>query len=393
MQDRIRVLVLGTGQMGIGIARLLLQKPSLELVGAVARRTERDGMDLGRAIGLNRDLGIAIRTDLAAALAETRLQVAINLSAREFQDTRFLERVDEVLSRSGLDRDLGMAIRTDLRAVLAETRPHLAIQATCSRLAEAQYEVFTLVRQGVHVISIAEEMAYPACLDPDLASELRRLAQDRRVAVLGTGINPGFVLDLLIIALTGVCARVHSIHARRVNDLSPYGPSVLAAQGVGLSPEAFRQGLANGNVVGHIGFPQSIHMIAAALGWEIECIEEAREPIIARTTRETPSIHVEPGQVAGCLHKARAYCRGRPVIELSHPQQVHPELEDVQTGDFIEIRGTPDVRLAGSPEIPGGQATVALAVNAIPRLLAAPPGLYSMAELPVPAALPERDHG
>ena len=72
---------------------------------------------------------------------------------------------------------------------------------------------------------------------------------------------------------------------------------------------------------------------------------------------------------------------------------MHPELEDVQTGDFIEIRGTPDVRLAGSPEIPGGEGTVALAVNAIPRVLAAPPGLYSMAELPLPAALPESDHG
>jgi len=339
MQDRVRVLVLGTGQMGAGIARLVLQKPNLELVAAVARRPERKGLDLGRAIGL--------------------------------------------------DRDLGIPIRTDLRAALAETRPRVAIQATCSRLAEARHEILTLVRQGVHAISIAEEMAYPACLDPDLANELRQLARDRRVAVLGTGINPGFVLDLLIIALTGVCSRVRSIHARRANDLSPYGPSVLSAQGIGLSLEGFRQGLADGRVVGHIGFPQSIHMIAAALGWEIEWIEENREPIISAVPRETPFVRVEPGQVAGCLHQARAYRRGQPVIELIHPQQVRPELEQVQTGDYIEIRGTPDLCLSGSPEIPGGQGTIGLAVNAIPRVLAAAPGLYSMAELPVPAALPE----
>ena len=342
MQDRIRVLVLGTGQMGAGIARLVLQKPSLALVGAVARRPEREGLDLGRAIGLDRALGIPVRTNLAAALAETR--------------------------------------------------PQVAIQATCSRLSEAQYEIVTLVRAGVHVISIAEEMAYPACLDPDLAAELQRLAKDHRVAVLGTGINPGFVLDLLVIALTGVCAEVRSIHARRVNDLSPYGPSVLTAQGVGLSPEAFRRGLADGTVVGHIGFPQSIHMIATALGWSVEWIEEDREPIIAGVPRETPFVRVEPGQVAGCQHQARAYCRGGPVIELIHPQQVRPELERVQTGDYIDIRGIPDVRLSGSPEIPGGQGTIGLAVNAIPRVLAAAPGLYSMPELPVPAALPEIGH-
>jgi 4-hydroxy-tetrahydrodipicolinate reductase len=162
---------------------------------------------------------------------------------------------------------------------------------------------------------------------------------------------------------------------------------------VGLSPEAFSQGLEDGRVVGHIGFPQSIHMIAAALGWEIEYVEEHREPIVARVARETPFVRVEPGQVAGCLHQARAYRRGQPVIELIHPQQVRPELEQVQTGDYIEIRGTPDVRLSGSPEIPGGQGTIGLAVNAIPRVLAAAPGLYSMAELPVPAALAESGHG
>jgi 4-hydroxy-tetrahydrodipicolinate reductase len=243
------------------------------------------------------------------------------------------------------------------------------------------------VRARVPVVSIAEEMVWPRAAAPALAARLDALARARGVAVLGTGVNPGFVLDLLVAALSGACARVDAIHARRVNDLSPYGPTVLSAQGVGLAPEAFRAGVAEGRVVGHVGFPQSIALLAAALGWEIERIEETREPIVSAVRRETPFAVVEAGQAAGCLHTAVAWRAGKPAITLVHPQQVRPELEGVETGDAIEIAGDPPIRLAGSPEIPGGAATIALAVNAIPRVLAAPPGLHTPLDLPVPTAL------
>jgi 4-hydroxy-tetrahydrodipicolinate reductase len=337
MRDDIRVLVLGTGQMGAGIARLLLAKPGFALVGAFGRRAERAGMDVGAAIGLGRDLGIAVGVELAA--------------------------------------------------LIERAQPDIAIQATCSRLADAMGEITMLVRHGVHVISIAEEMAYPACSSPAFAEELHWLAVSKGVAVLGTGVNPGFVLDLLVVTLSAVCADIESVTATRSNDLSPYGPSVLASQGVGLSPQAFAQGVRDGTVVGHLGFPESMHLIAAALGWDIERIEQTREPVVSRVRRETPLATVQPGQVAGCHHRAVAYCAGRAVITLDHPQQVHPQLEGVATGDRIEIRGSPNVCLSGSPEIPGGEATVALAVNMVPRVMNAPPGLHTMLDLPVPAAL------
>ena len=340
MGDRVRVLVLGTGEMGRGIARLVLEKPGLELVGACARRPSRAGLDLGPVIGLQRELGIAIGNDL--------------------------------------------------EALVAATRPTVAIQATCSRLADALPELETLLRHRVNVVSIAEEMAWPDASSPQTAARLRRAALEQGVGLLGTGINPGFVLDLLVIALSGVCAEIDSITARRVNDLAPYGPTVLRAQGVGLDPKAFERGLADGSVVGHIGFRESIRMIAASLGWDIERVEETRRPIVSSVARATPHIQVRPGEAAGCEHRALAYRQGRPVISLVHPQQVHPHLEGIETGDEIRIEGRPAIRLAGSPEIPGGEGTVALAVNTIPRLLAAGPGLHSMADLPLAAALPGR---
>ena len=337
MRDVIRVLVLGTGQMGSGIARLVLEKQGLQLIGAYGRRAERAGMDIGRAIGL--------------------------------------------------DYNIGIPLNTKLSSLIEQTQPDVAIQATCSRIDDAREEITMLITHGVNVISIAEEMAYPSASSPSLARELHQLAIKHGVSVLGTGINPGFVLDLLVITLSGVCSEVQSITAKRVNDLSPYGPTVLACQGVGLTPEAFEKGLNEGTVVGHIGFVESLHMIAAALGWEIDQIEQIREPIISKIKRETPFVTIEPGQVAGCLHTASAYLKGKPVITLIHPQQIDPHIDGLETGDTIEITGIPDIQFKGRPEIPGGQGTAALAVNMIPRVLNATAGLHSMVDLPVPAAM------
>lgn len=337
MRDPIRVLILGTGQMGSGVARLVLEKQGIELVGAFARRAGRDGLDIGPAIGL--------------------------------------------------DQELGRKISTDLQSVIERTQPEIAIQTTCSTVEDAMDEIRTLACNRVNVISIAEEMAYPSYRSPRAAIELQRLAADNGVSIIGTGINPGFVLDTLIVTLTGVCTDIESISARRVNDLSGYGPSVLKSQGVGLSREAFIESVENGTVVGHIGFPESICLIAQALGWDIDAVEESRQPLVSRVRRQTPFVTVEPGQVAGCLHKAVAHRGGVAVITFEHPQQVLPELEDTETGDTIEIKGKPDIRFTGTPELPGDTGTIAIAVNVIPRVLSARPGLHTMLDLPVTAAM------
>ena len=336
MRDLIRVLIVGAGQMGRAIARLLLDKDGLQVVGICDRRQDLAGADIGELCG-----GPAA----------------------------------------------GVPVESDLDRLLERARPDVAIQATCSRLNDAWPDIERLLTGGVNVISIAEEMAFPRCRSAALAEEMDLLARANGVVVLGTGINPGFVLDLLIIALSGVCARVDFIEASRTNDLSPYGGTVLRAQGVGLTPEAFARGLRDGNVVGHVGFPESMHMIASALGWSLDRIEETREPVVASERRESAAGVIEAGQVAGCRHRARAYRGDDVVISFDHPQVVAPQLEGLRTEDRIEIVGAPGVQLAGRPEIAGGEATAALAVNVIPRVLSARPGLKTMAQLPVAAAL------
>lgn len=340
MLQPIRIIQWGLGAMGSGMARLMQKKIGIEIVAAFDQDPQKIGQDLGVYLGGGKN-GIMIQEP-----PEGRGTVGA-----------WPERAD------------------------------LVILTTSSFTREVAPQIEAVIKQGMNVISIAEEMAYPWAQEPELAQRIDTLAKENGVSVLGTGINPGFVLDTLILALTSPCLEVKKIKASRVNDLSPFGPTVMRTQGVGTSVEEFEEGLAKGEIVGHVGFQESINLIAKALGWKLERIEEERSPIVSNVSRETPHVKVEPGQVAGCRHTAVGYVNGEAKIELIHPQQVLPQLEEVDTGDFIKIIGEPDIHLEIKPEIPGGLGTMAMAVNMIPQVLAARSGLLNMAELPVPTAL------
>lgn len=337
MNNTIRVLQWGLGAMGSGMARLMLEKPGLKIVAAVDSNPAYVGQDLGQVLVAGRDLGVVVT-----------------------------DQPETVLDKGNVD---------------------IVTIATTSWTARQMPDLLKIITAGINVISIAEEMADAEAQNPELARELDDLAKQHGVTVLGTGVNPGYVLDYLVIVLTGGCHRVTRIEASRVNDLSPYGPTVMETQGVGTTPEAFRKGVAEGSIVGHVGFPESIHMISEALGLGVDRIEESREPIISQVYRETPHVKVEPGMVAGCAHTGVGYRGEEEVIRLVHPQQIHPHLENQATGDYIHIIGEPEVQMAITPEIAGGKATIGITVNMIPHVVAASPGLKRMIDLPAPAAL------
>lgn len=352
MAESIKVIQWGLGAMGSGMARLMQRKQGIEIVGAFDQDPQKQGEDLGSFLG-GAQSGVVIEPPPIHARAG---------------------------GPDGPDEPEGSGAPWKVKG-------DIVLLATSSFTREVAPQIEAITKQGMNVISIAEEMSYPYTQERELAEQLDRVAKEYGVSILGTGINPGFVLDTLILALTGPCLEVRKIKASRINDLSPFGPTVMRTQGVGTSLSEFETGLVKGDIVGHVGFQESIHVIAKALGWELERIEEERSPIISRVRREAPYVTVEPGRVAGCRHTAIGYVEGEPRIELIHPQQVLPHLEGVETGDYIEIEGEPHINLEIKPEIPGGLGTVAMAVNMIPQVLAGRPGLLSMAEFPVPTAL------
>jgi 4-hydroxy-tetrahydrodipicolinate reductase len=332
-----RIIIWGLGAMGSGIVKLAGSKKSLTIVGAI--------------------------------------------------DSHHQERAGKALKDLIPEAPVGPKVYFHPEEVIKPGAADVLVLATTSFVPVNKDQILMGVRAGMNVVTIAEEMAEAHAQSPELAAEIDREAKAHKVTVLGTGINPGFVLDTLIIALTGVSFDVKRIHAARINDLSPFGGSVMRTQGVGTTPEGFEKGLQDGSIVGHIGFPESIQMIADALGWKLDRIEQTREPIISKTHRETPYVKVEPGMVAGCRQVGYGIMNGEVVITLEHPQQIHPGLEGVETGDYIDIEGTPNIHMAIKPEIPGGIGTIALAVNMIPAVMDAEPGLKNMTQMPVPRAL------
>jgi 4-hydroxy-tetrahydrodipicolinate reductase len=328
----IKVAVWGTGMMGQGLLGYILDRPEqIELVGAIVTNPAKDGRTVGELLG--RDCDVKMTTDSAAVL---------------------------------------------------RTGPDVVCICTQSNLAEVSDQIEAAVVAGANVLCIAEKLAYPWASDPDWADRFEDLATEHDVSILGTGINPGFILDALIVAWTSVCLRVDRIEARRVNDLSPFGPTVMVSQGVGTTVEQFEAGVADGTIVGHIGFPESINLIADALGWEIDEIVETREPIITTVERSTAHVHVKPGDVCGCRHIGRGFSNGELKIELIHPQQIHPGMEGVETGDYVHIVGDPEVHMANQPEIPGGKGTYASTGNYIPLIVDAPAGILTVTDLPIP---------
>ena len=334
---RIRVVQWGLGAMGSGMVRLMLEKEGLQVVGAIDSRKEYIGKDLGDVVEAGKKLNIKV-----------------------------VDNPKAVLKKSDVD---------------------MVIMATNSFTKEIFDDLHLVVEHGIDCLTIAEEMAFPEAGEYDLSQSLDVLAKQKKCRVLGTGINPGFVLDSLIIMLSGVCHKVTRVEASRINDLSPFGPTVMRTQGVGSTPEEFKQGLGQGTIVGHIGFRESIQMISEALGLNVDRYEEVREPIISTVDRETKFIKIKAGMVAGCKHTGIGYAGNTKVIELVHPQQIRPELEQVDTGDYINIIGTPELHLSIKPEIPGGVGTIGVAVNMIPHLHKSTPGVKRMIDLPIPACL------
>lgn len=339
MRDTIKVAIWGFGAMGSGMARMLLDKKGVEITGVCDKSDTRAGKSIYDVLGVERN---------------GRPDVIIK------------ENIDDVVSEKSCD---------------------VCLVATDSFTKNAFPKLKHILEKKINVISTAEEMAYPKAQNPDLAAELDKIARENGVTVLGTGINPGLIMDLLVVCLTGCMIDVEHIEAKRVNSLSPFGPAVMEEQGVGLSVTEFEKRVKEGTMAGHVGFAESVNMIADAIGWKVEKFEQQMKPIVTSIDRRSPYGFAKAGDVAGVNMTGQGWVDGEIKIDMIHPQQIEPEMEGTETGDYITIKGTPAINMANKPEVEGGLGTIAMCVNMIPHVINAKPGLKTMIDLPVPRAI------
>jgi hypothetical protein len=329
----VRVVLFGVGAVGGLIAKFLLEKDGVEIVGAIDIAKDKVGRDLGEVLGINKKLGIEISADADALLSKVEADVAIHTT------TSFLK----------------------------DTFPQIA----------------SIIKHGVKVVSTCEELIYPYCTEPKLAQELDALAKKHKATVLGTGINPGFLMDTLVVTLTAVCQKIEKIQVVRVMNAATRRLPFQKKIGAGLTVEEFKQKMTKKQITGHVGLEQSVAMIADALAWKLgKILVESIEPVIADKTVRSKDIKVEAGKVAGLRQKAKGIMKNREVILLNFQAYIGAEEEY----DAITIEGTPTVKQKIQPCIHGDIGTVAMVVNSIPKVIRASSGLLTMKDLPVPSA-------
>jgi len=329
----VKVVLYGVGAVGSLIAKFLLEKEGVNIVGAIDTARDKVGKDLGEVLDLRRKLGVKVSDD-----------------------------VDSVLSK---------------------VKPDIAVHATSSFFKNTVSQIASIVRHGVNVVSTCEELSYPYLIEPKLATELDLLAKKHNVTVLGTGINPGFLMDTLVITLTAVCQKIKKIKAKRVMNAATRRLPFQNKIGAGLTVKEFKRRIENKQITGHVGLEQSIAMIADALRWKLDRITtEGVEPVVAKKPVESASIKVRAGEVAGLRQKAKGIVKNEEVIVLDFQAYIGADEEY----DAVTIEGVPSVKQRIQPCVHGDKGTVAMVVNSIPKVINAPAGFFTMKDLPVPSA-------
>jgi hypothetical protein len=330
---QVRVILYGVGAVGSMIAKFLLEKEGVEIAGAVDVAKGKVGKDLGEVLGIEKKLGIKISPN-----------------------------ADKLLSK----------VKTDI-----------AIHTTSSYLKDTYPQIVSLIKHGVKVVSTCEELSYPYHTEPKLAKKLDALAKKHKTTVLGTGINPGFLMDTLVIMLTAPCQKIEKIEAKRVMNAATRRLPFQKKIGAGLTAEEFREKMESKQITGHVGLEQSIAMIADALAWKLDkIVAETVEPVISKKAVESSDIKVKMGQAAGLRQKAKGIIKNEEAITLDFQAYIGAEEEY----DAITIKGVPNISQKIQPCVHGDIGTIAMVINAIPKVMKAPPGLLTMKDLPVPSA-------
>ena len=281
---------------------------------------------------------------------------------------------------SGLSRRLGIKVSGDAAKALKAAKPDVIVLCTSSSLKTVMPQIEGILAAKRPIVSTTEELSYPEHTHVRYARRIDALARKARVAVLGTGVNPGFVMDALPILLTAACERVERVAIQRIQDARSRRLPFQQKIGAGLTTEQFQRQVDEGTVR-HVGFTESIAMIGDALGWRLDRITDEIQPKLASVTISSQYLAVDPGYVCGLVQDGVGYRKGEPVIRL----HMEAYLGAPESFDAIQIEGAPPLSLRMLGGIHGDVATASMVINSIPKVLAAAPGLHTMRDLPLPS--------
>ncbi len=326
----IRVMHFGLGPIGAAVVKQVATRPGFKIVGAIDIDPAKIGRDLGDVVGLPRRLGVKVSGDAGKALKSAK--------------------------------------------------PRVVVLCTSSSIKTVMPQIETILKSKTPIVTTTEELSYPGYTHIRQARQINAWAKKAKVALLSTGVNPGFAMDALPIALTAVCERVDRVIVNRVQDARIRRLPFQQKIGAGLTTEQFQKKVDDGSVR-HVGLTESIAMIADALGWTLERISDDVQPKLAAVTVSSEFLAVDPGYVCGIIQDGVGY-RGREAVIRLHMEAY---LGAPESYDSVDIEGSPRLSMKLTGGIHGDVATASIVVNSIPHVLKASPGLHTMRDLPLPS--------
>lgn len=325
--DTIKILQIGLGPLGLKISEYIDDKDTIETVAAVDINPALSGKDLGSLAGLE-DSGVQIQNTI--------------------KDVQNLSDVDVV------------------------------VLATSSDLKQISKQISPLLDLGLPVISTCEELTYPWDTNPEIANKINRQAIDNNVAVVSTGINPGFLMDTLPAMLTGVCKNVKSIQVNRIQDAETRRLPFQKKIGAGLNKDEFEERKKEGTLR-HVGLTESMQFIANAVGWELDKTEDIISPVVSEKLITTKDLSIPAGNAIGVRQEGRAFFKGEEKIKLIFEAAVGTGI----SYDEVNIIGEPNITSRIEGGVHGDIATCSIVLNAIPNILDSKPGLKTMKDLSI----------
>jgi 4-hydroxy-tetrahydrodipicolinate reductase len=325
------------------------------------------GVDVGRALSGRKDCVVVGAHDIQTSL-----------------HGRDLEEVLDVAGPQGI-------VATSIEAL---PKADVAFVATTSFVEPIEPLMIALLSQGYNVVSICEELGYPAHAHPEFSARVDKVARANNRSVLGTGCNPGMLMDTLPLLLSSLTQRVKSVQIERITQMVHYG-HILGKFGIGLTEKEFTKAKASGRVIGHVGFTESIAALASGLGWVLDAIEvdEPTPAFLASNERTGDNIAVAPETIAAVRHAARGIREGKAVIEVAIHFGFFEDGDPVIPGDRWSIKGEEQTLEFVAPlGLDSLKSTVAVASNAITAIVDAKPGLCTMASLPAAALASKGAH-
>jgi 2,4-diaminopentanoate dehydrogenase len=328
VKKKIRAIQYGVGPIGASIVKLMREKQAIEIIGAIDTDPQKVGRDLGEFLGAP-------------------------------------------------DAPWGVKISADAADVLGQAAD-VVIHSTSSALPNVMEQLLACLEAESCVVSTCEELSYPYRTYPELAAKLDAAAKDWGVALVGTGVNPGFVLDKLLVTLAAESQRIDHVRGLRVVDAGKRRQPLQKKIGAGLALDEFREKVAAGTIK-HVGLPESVAMVADSLNLPVDEITETIEPVVAAERVQTEFLTVEAGQAAGVHQIARGLAGGKELIYLELQMYVGAK----EPADTLELKGHPNISLVIPRGSPGDIATASVVVNSIPVILDAPAGLRTARDLPI----------